>query len=101
LTYSAIPVVALYKSGLLDGTTTPETENAVVTWKWQALVVVNYLIPYIILVFLQFKSLRRFSQKKLLGLALSTQEQQRKLYVTSILWILSFIISLVNIPIVI
>jgi p-aminobenzoyl-glutamate transporter AbgT len=35
--------------------------------------------------------------KKLLGLALSTQEQQRKLYVTSILWILSFVITLVNI----
>jgi hypothetical protein len=52
LTYSAIPVVALYKSGLLDGTTTPEAENAAVTWKWQALVVANYLIPYIILVFL-------------------------------------------------
>jgi hypothetical protein len=52
----------LYKSGLLDGTTTPQAaDDAVVSWKWQALVVANYLIPYIILVFLQFKSLRRFS----------------------------------------
>jgi hypothetical protein len=39
----------------------PAADDAVVSWKWQALVVANYLIPYIILVFLQFKSLRRFS----------------------------------------
>jgi hypothetical protein len=62
LTYSAIPVGLLYKSGLLDGTATPQAaDDAAVSWKWQALVVANYLIPYIILVFLQFKSLRRFS----------------------------------------
>jgi hypothetical protein len=52
---------------------------------------------YLVMMFIQFKALRRLSQRKTMGMALGNQEQQRKVFVKSILWILAFIFSLVSI----
>lgn len=57
--------------------------------------IVNYLILYGLLVFLQFSALRRLSKRELFGLALRNQLQQRKLIVKSILWILSVVFTIV------
>ena len=58
--------------------------------------IANMSIVYLVLVFLQFKALRRFSQSLKFGLALHNQDQQRGILVRSVLWILAFFFTVVR-----
>jgi hypothetical protein len=110
LFYSAIPIYGLIYYRVVErifGKNTkeiPETElDDPNSWheyfkRSSILIIINYAIVWVILVALQFSSLRRFSQKKQFGMALNTQTEQRKVFISCILWLLSFIFTVLCIP---
>lgn len=92
-----MPVLAIEYYGIFDKLIVTPSDQIVVMDSngWSMVKIVNYLILYGLLVFLQFSALRRLSKRELFGLALRNQVQQRKLIVKSILWILSVVFTIV------
>jgi hypothetical protein len=108
--YSAIPIYALLNFHVVErifGKNIKEIPDTQLddpdSWgeyfrKSSILIIINYALVWTILVGLQFSSLRRFSQTKRFGLALNTQEEQRKVFISCILWLLSFVFTLMCLP---
>ena len=110
LFYSAIPIYGLINYRVVErifGENTKEIPPTEIddpnSWgeyfkRSSILIIINYAIVWAILVGLQFSSLRRFSQKKRFGMALNTQQEQRKVFISCTLWLLSFFFTVLCLP---